>query len=297
MTPRIGESREDFKQRRAQYDAQYAKETGRYLLPPVQAFGLAKHPGRIDLEIENGIGLVGSDAHIWPGDPTPAMRAFLMVTTMLSSDLSFICLNGDVIDCSAISRYPSIGWETKPTVAEELGAGQTQLREIRRIGGPDVDYFWTLGNHDGRFETRIATLTPELAGIHGVHLKDHFPDWEPCWSLWANNSVCIKHRFRNGIHAVYNNTLHSGVTMVTGHLHSLKVIPFTDYHTTRFGVDTGTLATPYSPQFVHYTEANPVNWRAGGAVLTWYNGHLLWPELFHVMDEHHFEFRGKVYEI
>lgn len=107
----------------------------------------------------------------------------------------------------------------------------------------------------------------------------------------------VKHRFKNGVHATHNNTVNSGVSIVTGHLHSLKVTPFSDYHGTRFGVDTGTLADPSGPQFVNYTEANPTNWRSGFAVLTIHNGKLLWPELVHVIEPGKVEFRGVVLDV
>ena len=58
--------------------------------------------------------------------------------------------------------------------------------------------------------------------------------------LRVNGNVVIKHRMKGGIHAAHKNTLHAGTTMVTGHLHSLKVTPFSDYNGTRWGVDTGT---------------------------------------------------------
>jgi hypothetical protein len=91
--------------------------------------------------------------------------------------------------------------------------------------------------------------------------------------------------------------LWSGKTIVTGHLHSLRVTPLSDYTGTRYGVDCGTLADPYGPQFTHYTEDNPVNWRSGFVVLTFYRGRLLWPEVVHVIDEGQVTFRGKVYEV
>jgi hypothetical protein len=123
--------------------------------------------------------------------------------------------------------------------------------------------------------------------------------WMPCWSLWINEDIVVKHRYKNGIHATHNNTIWSGKTMITGHLHSLKVTPFTDYDGTRFGVDTGTLAEVGGPQFTDYLEDNPVNWRAGFVVLTFWNGRLLDPELVRVLDEEKglVVFRGQVIEV
>lgn len=263
---------------------------------PLPALG-AQHAGRLDMDIEDGVVLVGSDAHIWPGDPAPAMRAFVQACEHFRRDLRAVILNGDVFDGATVSRHPSIGWEHKPSVIEELGAVQAQLREIVRAAGPDARRIWTLGNHDQRFETRIANAVPEYQNVRGVHLKDHIPDWESAWSCWINEQCVVKHRNRSGVHATWNNAIYAGKTIVTGHLHALCVRPFTDYNGTRFGVDTGTLATPYGPQFIDYTEGNPVQWRAGFAVLTWRNGRLLWPEVVHVISETEAEFRGRVYAI
>jgi len=102
---------------------------------------------------------------------------------------------------------------------------------------------------------------------------------------------------KGGVHATHNNAVTSGKTIVTGHLHSLKVTPFSDYNGERFGVDTGTLADPDGPQFVDYLEDNPTNWRSGFAVLTFHNGRLLWPELVHAMAPDLIQFRGQVINV
>jgi hypothetical protein len=93
----------------------------------------------------------------------------------------------------------------------------------------------------------------------------------------------VKHRHHNGIHATYNNTLKGGRTIVTGHLHRLAVTPWADYNGRRWGVDTGTLSDPLSPQF-DYGENNPTPHTSGFAVLTFKDGRLLPPELVEVLD-------------
>jgi hypothetical protein len=132
--------------------------------------------------------------------------------------------------------------------------------------------------------------------MKGIHLRDHFPNWEPGWSCWVND-VVVKHRFKGGIHATHNNAVTSGKHMVTGHLHSAKVTPWTDYNGTRYGVDTGCLADPDHRAFVDYTEDNPKNWRSAFALLTFHKGRLLMPELVQVFDDKHVEFRGEVIKV
>lgn len=258
-------------------------------------YALDNHPAIRNLRIENGAVLIGSDAHYWPNIVSTAHRAFVRFCGDLKP--SAVILNGDVCDFAAVSRFAPIGWESRPSVKQELEACQDRLEEIEKAAPKGAAFIWTLGNHDGRFETRLASVAPEFAKVHGVHLKDHFPRWTPAWACWINDEVVVKHRWKGGIHAPHNNTIQSGKTMITGHLHSMKVTPWSDYNGTRFGVDTGTLAEPYGQQFTDYTEANPVNWRSGFIVLTFKDGRLLWPEIVHVIEEGKVEFRGEIISV
>src|SRR4029079_11608382 len=138
---------------------------------------------------------------------------------------------------------------------------------------------------------------PEFAKVHGTRLADHYPLWEPCWSVFVNEDVVVKHRFKGGLHAPHNNTVNSGRTIVTGHLHSAKVTPFTDYNGTRYGVDTGCIADPNAKAFVNYTEDNPKNWRAAFGGFTVRGGQLLPPELATVWDDRHIAFRGDLIRV
>ena len=255
-----------------------------------------EHAARLHFDIENGVVLVGSDAHIWPGPMTTAMRAFIKFAKEMKPKA--LILNGDVMDHPQISRHPPIGWEDHPTVEQEIRAAQEQLRQIEDAVSPKCKLYWPLGNHDQRFETRLAVAAPEFARVRGFSLKDHFPNWSCCWAVWLNNDVVVKHRYKGGIHATHNATMWSGKTIVTGHLHSLKVTPFSDYSPRpRWGVDTGCLAEPNGPQFIEYSEDNPKNHRSGFVVLTFKNGVLLWPEVVHVFGENAVEYRGEVIKV
>lgn len=248
-------------------------------------------PGRLTLDLPDGVVLVGSDAHLWPGYLTTAQRAFLKASKELKPSL--VVLNGDLFDGATVSRHPAGMWaqEKRPNVKQELEACQSFMGAIKA-----PQRLWMWGNHDARFEARLAALTPEYEGVPGFALKDHFPEWKMGMSLWVNDDVVIKHRYHNGIHAVYNNALKGGKSIVTGHLHSLKVMPWTDYNGNRYGVDCGTLSDTNGNQF-DYTEDNPKNWRSGFAVLTFYKGRLLMPELVQVCGDDEVEFRGQVWKV
>ena len=258
-----------------------------------------------EAEIADGVVLIGSDAHYWPEDKTPtptAHRAFVHMCTELRPFA--VILNGDIVDGARVSRWDAMHWAEytdRPTVADEIGACQRRLREIAEAA-PGAARYWTLGNHDSRFERYLIAQAPEAIGVHGTRLKDHFDEWTPAMSVWLNsgteNACVVKHRFKSGVHAAHNNTVTSGVSMVTGHLHSLKVTPYSDYRGTRYGVDCGMLGSPYGMQDL-YAEDNPVNWRSGFAVLTFVGGVLLPPETVQVIDEERglVAWRGSVLEV
>ena len=250
--------------------------------------------GRKLFDIKNGSVIVFGDAHYWPGYVPVAHRGLVHLIKRIKPKL--IVCHGDVLDGATISRHPPIGWESMPSLQEELETVQERLHEIA-TAHKAKNRLWLIGNHDARFETKLAAKVPEFTGVRGIHLKDHFPDWTPGWSCWVNDDVVIKHRYKGGLHAQHNNTVSSGKHMVCGHLHSAKVTPWTDYNGTRWGVDTGCIADTYHDAFQGYMEDNPRNWRSGFAVLTFRDGVMLQPELCLSYDRDHVQFRGEVIEV
>jgi hypothetical protein len=250
-----------------------------------------------ELGIENGNVIVFSDAHFWPSIRTTAYQGLLWAIEKLQPK-AIIC-NGDAFDGASISRYPPLGWGRVPSVIDELNACKAALGEIEEVAKKarhNIKLMFTMGNHDARFENRLAANAPQYFQTPGFKLSDHLPGWSFCMLTWVTDDVVVKHRYKGGIHATHNNTVGAGKTIVTGHLHSLKVTPYADYSGNRFGVDTGTLAEPYGPQF-DYSEGNPLNHRSGFAVLTFKDGKLLWPELVHKWSDGQVEFRGEVIDV
>ena len=273
------------------------KQRGISITPPTRGGHvqqLDQHPSVVKLGIEDGHVLIGSDSHYWPGIVSTAHNAYLEFC--LEFKPKVVIKNGDEADFPAISRHAPIAWETRPTVADEIDNLKAMLSEIEKVS-PKARHIWPLGNHDARFETRLATVAPEYANVSGVHLKDNFPKWEPCWASFINDDVVVKHRIKGGIYAPRNNTLFAGRSVFTGHLHSLKVWPHSDYNGTRWGGDSGTMADPYGPQFHNYTEINPLDWRSGFLLLTFVKRKLLWPEPVWISAPGTVQFRGKEWRV
>jgi hypothetical protein len=231
----------------------------------------------IEHTVDNGHIFIASDCHYWPEESTIAHKAFVKLITEFKPKT--IVLNGDVFDGARISRHATLMGTNPPTPKQEIEACQDRLDEIANASKNAVKLF-TYGNHDIRLFNYIAQNAPELSEFSD--LFSYFPGWHTGWRIDVNGSVIIKHRYHNGIHSTWNNALKSGRSIITGHLHQLKITPFSDYDGRRWGVDSGTLAEPYSDQFT-YTEMNPVNWCSGFAVLTFENGKLLPPELCEVI--------------
>jgi hypothetical protein len=251
---------------------------------------------QIELGMLDSCVIVFSDAHFIPHQRTTAFKGLLYMIETLKPH-AVIC-NGDAFDGSTISRH-DVTDQPQITVVQELKACQGMLGEIEetaKAARHNVKLCFTWGNHDIRFGNRLAQHAPQFKEVQGFKLTDHIPNWDFCWAVWPTENVIIKHRYKNGVHAAHNNTVNAGVSIVTGHLHSLKVTPFNGYNGTRYGVDTGTLAETDGPQFT-YAEINPSNHRSGFAVLNFFNGQLLWPELVHKFDEDQIQFRGEVIDV
>ncbi len=76
--------------------------------------------GRLEIEVINGMGLIGSDAHYWPGEASTGHRAFVHFCKKFRKQLAFVVMNGDATDLSRISRHPPPGWTRMPVTKDEL---------------------------------------------------------------------------------------------------------------------------------------------------------------------------------
>ena len=245
---------------------------------------------RAPFQIESGTIVVFSDSHWWPkAQLTPANHALLKIIKDLKPKA--VIANGDVLDGASISRHDPEGWRETPPLHAELDEVKQRMAEIQEAAG-GAELLRTIGNHDIRFDKRLALQAPDYRHLAGMMLRHHLEDWRESMSVEINQSMIVKHRWHNGIHGAYNNVLRAGRSIVTGHLHRLQVTPWTDYSGRRFGIDCGTLADIGGPQF-DYDEDSPKNWGQGFCVLTFHKGQLLPPEICEVLAGRAF-FRGSL---
>jgi predicted phosphodiesterase len=241
--------------------------------------------------------IVFSDAH-FTDTTTTAFKALLLMIDTFKPEV-IIC-NGDAFDGQVLSRFPSINFDQKPTVLEELNACRYHLDEIEKVRPAGCRLIWTLGNHDMRYEAWLVNKVPEYSGVDGFSLKYHFPNWETCWSFWIGEDTVVKHRYKGGRTAGYSNLVGAGgsTNIITGHTHVLCSSPITGYQGTWWGVQTGCLADPHSSTF-EYCEDSPKDWRSGFVMLSFDQGRMLMPELIMVTDEQNgeFEFRGCINKV
>jgi hypothetical protein len=244
---------------------------------------------RHNAKIKKGNVIVFSDAHFLPGEKSLAFHALLDVIKELKPKM--IIANGDVFDGGSISRHPPYGWETIPTVKQELDAVQECMGEIEKAA-KGAELRRTIGNHDIRFDRMLSVQNQPYKGVKGFGLKDHLPKWKESVSIMINNDLMIRHKpIMGGQNSAGNSAMKAGKSYIHGHLHRLHVTNWSDYNGKRWGVDCGTLADLSSDAFF-YDEDAPKNWCSGFVVLTFDNHILFPPETVEVLDERVY-FRGK----
>ena len=171
-----------------------------------------RYESEMHLELHDGVVMVASDCHYWPGVVTPAHEAFCKLAKALKPDI--VVLNGDILDGARISRHSRIMWEKQPELKDELHAVQDRCAEIERAASK-AKLLRTIGNHDARFENYLSSNVPELEEMPGSTLIDYLPRWRAGWAVHLNAEqyawTVIRHRpVGGGIHAAYNSALRAG---------------------------------------------------------------------------------------
>ena len=123
---------------------------------PSQRLMIPENKVRTNLSMEDGLIIVGSDCHYWPGYVSTAHRAFVHLIKKLKPN--GIVLNGDIMDNATISQHNRIGWDKTPTVKEELEEVQARLGDIEKVRPAGAFMHRTIGNHDLRFDGKLSNV-------------------------------------------------------------------------------------------------------------------------------------------
>ena len=103
---------------------------------------ISEDRAEIKLTVENGVVMVGGDAHYWPGTVPTLHRAFVHLCKKLKPVAAIN--NGDAFDGSTVSRFPDIGHESKPSVSQEIENLKDRLDEIIKVT-PGALHPWKIG--------------------------------------------------------------------------------------------------------------------------------------------------------
>lgn len=179
----------------------------------------------------------------------------------------YLVNNGDALDFPTISSHPSLDWDNRPSVASELQWAQRQLQNLSNCS-PSSKCIWTLGNHDARFNKKLADSAKEFQNIPGFSIKHHFQDWQFAHTFVFNDALYFVHNLRGGVNAGRNNAVNAGISTVTGHFHRLNVSPVTNILGDRiYGIEAGFAGNPDSELF-DYCQGRLKDWQEGFVFIT-----------------------------
>ena len=250
---------------------------------------------RTHLEVKDAQFLIGGDAHYWPHwGASTAHRAFVHFGKLLKP--SHVVLNGDVFDLPQVTHHRPIAWKKHPDIRDEIEEVRTRLGEIQ-TSCHGAERYWVWGNHDLRYDNRLAEKIPQYEDVTGMRLQHHFVEWKFQNAIRINDTELeIKHRYRAGEMAVRLNVMRSGISYLTGHDHNRQLYRWRNARGTFYGINPGLMAEASGPQF-EYDENHILNHDSGLAVITFEKGKMLPPELIEVMEPGKVFFRGRVTEL
>lgn len=106
-----------------------------------------------------------------------------------------IVLNGDIVDCYALSTYDK-NPATRATVQKEIAEARKLMTALERV----EEKWWLGGNHESRL-TRYIWQHPELASVDDLrfpslfHLADHGFQWKPYGQGKMLGKLLVTHGF------------------------------------------------------------------------------------------------------
>jgi hypothetical protein len=209
------------------------------------------------------------DVHLPFHDPK-AVDLLLLFIKFYQPDKIFI--NGDLIDCWAISKFAK-SLNIDSPLKTEFELGREFFKSLRTIC-PKAHIIYIYGNHEFRFERYLAERAEDFYDIRGMTLKEQL-DCDLYKIEVVNNHlkenfyryghILIGHFNKVQKHAGYTakNLLdEKGMSLIQAHTHRLAHIFKRDYENTKAGAESGCLCD-LNPPYISIP-----NWHLGFVTIT-----------------------------
>lgn len=167
--------------------------------------------------------LVMSDIHV-PYHDEHALEAAIEYGIKRNADT--VILNGDIIDCAALSRH-------EKTPAQRMGlegelSKTRELMSVIRSTFPKAEIIYNEGNHEARLPAYISAHAPELWTLAQLsmqsllHLGQYGIKWLSSMQHLTAGDLHINHGHelrKSGVHVARANFLDACVNILSGHAH------------------------------------------------------------------------------
>lgn len=246
-----------------------------------------------------------SDIHI-PIHDEAALASFLQAIEDAHVDSIF--LDGDVLDCHAVSRFPKTATQ-RPDFEEELSAGRDFVRDLRkRFSKAEIVY--VEGNHEYRVR-RMFQSQPDKAGYDWIEKYAHL---RRTLELDKLNIVWVEHPGVAGqMRIKYGDCLighwdiarsgssrtaaglmskYPGKKIVQGHVHHAAAI-----HQHALDVDVWGLENPCVTPIHEVDYCLDPNWQQGFTLLYNNNGIVHYQQSVVDQNDRSFICEGRLYKI
>jgi predicted phosphodiesterase len=159
-----------------------------------------------------------------------------------------IILNGDIIDCYAVSSYQK-DIKKKMDIQDEIDYTNNKLMQWVD-DFPETKFTYLEGNHENRFARIVKNNAPALAALRtldiavNLGLEELGIEWVPDWQDMQIGNMLFTHGHlvrKNGSASARAHFDQYGCSVLIGHCHRLAVV----YKRTKYGthalVENGTL--------------------------------------------------------
>lgn len=222
--------------------------------------------------------LVSSDHHSQWLDKF-SWHVFLDTAKRMQPDV--IVLNGDVLDCHDISRWPQ-----DPTAGKDLQGEvnfcRNMLKQVRDAC-PNAAIYWIEGNHEWRLIKYLTNAAPGLAGLRSLEFgplmgldeyqinvvaRRGFRRESPRvadkrnYKVFGDRALIVTHGSQCGGNPARSELMKWGITGISGHIHRPHVASSGDLFKTHTWTTTGAMCRR---ELADTYNENPVGWSNGFA--------------------------------